>query len=146
MSDHCASSAGRGELDINNYHIPAMICNLQDIPPQKINKLCSQIDMFPTVFSLLNWDYTSNLFGKDVFKMKLEDERAFIGNYRKLGLLKGNKVMILGDQKKANFYEWNPDNNNLSVIPTDQNYLDTTIAFYQVANYLYKHKGLKTKQ
>tara|TARA_R110002049_G_scaffold7795_6_gene44034 strand:+ start:1030 stop:3006 length:1977 start_codon:yes stop_codon:yes gene_type:complete len=146
MSDHCASSAGRGELDINNYHIPAMICNLQDIPPQRINKLCSQIDMFPTVFSLLNWDYTSNLFGKDVFKMKLEDERAFIGNYRKLGLLKGNKVMILGDQKKANFYEWNPDNNNLSVIPTDQNYLDTTIAFYQVANYLYKHKGLKTKQ
>ena len=77
--------------------------------------------------------------------MKLEDERAFIGNYRKLGLLKGNKVMILGDQRKANFYEWNPDNNSLSVIPTDQNYVDTTIAFYQVTNYLYKHKGLKTK-
>jgi phosphoglycerol transferase MdoB-like AlkP superfamily enzyme len=146
MSDHCASSAGKGELDINNYHIPAMICNLQDIAPQKINKLCSQIDMFPTVFSLLNWDYTSNLFGKDIFNMKLEDERAFIGNYRKLGLLKGSKVMVLGDQKKANFYEWNSTNNNLSLIATDTNYLDTTIAFYQVANYLYSHNGLKTNQ
>jgi len=146
MSDHCASSAGRGELDINNYHIPAMICNLPDIAPQKVNKLCSQIDMFPTVFSFLNWDYTSNLFGKDVLNMKPEDERAFIGNYRKLGLLKGNKVMVLGDQRKANFYEWNPANNNLSLIPTDKNYLDTTIAFYQVANYLYTQQGLKSKQ
>ena len=146
MSDHCASSAGRGELDINNYHIPAMICNLKDIPAQKINKLCSQIDMFPTVFSLLNWDYTSNLFGKNIFTMKQEDERAFIGNYRKLGLLKGNKVMVLGDQKKANFYEWNSNNNNLTLIPTDKNYLDTTIAFYQAANYLYAHNGLMTQQ
>lgn len=146
MSDHCASSAGRGELDINNYHIPAMICNLQDTAPQKINKLCSQIDMFPTVFSLLNWDYTSNLFGKNIFSMKQEDERAFIGNYRKLGLLKGNRIMVLGDQKKFNFYEWNSTNNNLTLIPTDKNYLDTTIAFYQAANYLYAHNGLKTQQ
>ena len=146
MSDHCASSAGRGELDIKNYHIPAMICNLQDVAPQKISKLCSQIDMFPTIFSLLNWDYTSNLFGKDIFTMKQEDERAFIGNYRKLGLLKGNKVMVLGDQKKANFYEWDSTNNNLTPIPTDKNYLNTTIAFYQAANYLYSHNGLKTKQ
>jgi hypothetical protein len=78
--------------------------------------------------------------------MKLEDERDFIGNYRKLGLLKGSKVMVLGDQKKANFYEWNSTNNNLSLIATDTNYLDTTIAFYQVANYLYSHNGLKTNQ
>ena len=78
--------------------------------------------------------------------MKQEDERAFIGNYRKLGLLKGNKVMVLGDQKKANFYEWNSNNNNLTLIPTDKNYLDTTIAFYQAANYLYAHNGLMTQQ
>lgn len=146
MSDHCASSAGRWELDVQNYHIPALIYNLTDAQPQKINKLCSQIDMFPTLFGLLNWDYTSSLFGMDIIKMQPEDERAFIGNYRKLGLLKENKVMVLGDQKKANFYQWNPTDNSLKSLPMDTDFLESTISFYQTADYLYANGGLKLKK
>lgn len=143
MADHCASSAGRWELDVQNYQIPALIYNLPQKNKGKINKLCSQIDMFPTLFGLLGWDYTSNLFGKDVLQMTPEEERAFIGNYRKLGLLKGNKVMVLGDQKNANFYGWDPSDNSLKSIPTDQAFLDETISWYQVADFLYSNGGLK---
>ena len=39
MSDHCASSAGRWELDVENYHIPALIYNLPNSDFQKIDKL-----------------------------------------------------------------------------------------------------------
>ena len=146
MSDHCASSAGKWELDVQNYHIPAMIVNLPNTPNQKIDKLCSQIDLFPTLFAKLGWDYKSNLFGVDITKMKPEDERAFIGNYRKLGLLIDNKVMILGDQKKANFYKWQTNDNSLETIPMDTKFLEKTISFYQVADYLYSHEGLKLKE
>tara|TARA_R110000796_G_scaffold37722_4_gene95404 strand:- start:317189 stop:319165 length:1977 start_codon:yes stop_codon:yes gene_type:complete len=145
MSDHCASSAGKWELDVKNYHIPAIIYNLPNISARKIDKLCSQIDIFPTLFSKLGWNYESNLFGVDITKMKPEDERAFIGNYRKLGLLKDHKVMILGDQKKANFYSWKVDDNSLESIPMEKNFLDKTISFYQVADYLYSNGGLKIK-
>ena len=31
MADHCASSAGKSEVDIKNYHIPAMIYNLPNV-------------------------------------------------------------------------------------------------------------------
>ena len=144
-SDHCASSAGRWELDVQNYHIPGMIFNLPDVAPVEINALCSQIDIFPTLFGLLNWDYTSNLFGCDVLKMKPEDERAFIGNYRKLGLLKEDKVVVLRDQNRANFYAWNRKDNQLVSLPMDRELLVTTISFYQVADYLYAHGGLKLK-
>lgn len=144
-SDHCASSAGRWELDVQNYRIPGMILNLPDVAPVKINTLCSQIDIFPTLFGLLNWDYTSNLFGCDVLKMKPEDERAFIGNYRKLGLLKKDRVVVLGDQNKANFYAWNRKDNRLVSLPMDKELLEITISFYQVADYLYAHGGLKLK-
>lgn len=143
MADHCASSAGRWELDVQNYQIPALIYNLPQKNTGKVNNLCSQIDMFPTLFGLLGWDYTSNLFGKDVLQMTPEEERAFIGNYRKLGLLKGNKVMVLGDQKNANFYGWDPSDNSLKSIPTDQAFLDETISWYQVADFLYSNGGLK---
>tara|TARA_R110002050_G_scaffold196426_3_gene331418 strand:- start:9006 stop:10982 length:1977 start_codon:yes stop_codon:yes gene_type:complete len=146
MSDHCASSAGRWELDVKNYHIPALIINLPNTHPIKIDKLCSQIDVFPTLFSKLGWNYESNLFGVDITKMKAEDERAFIGNYRKLGLLKGQKIMILGDQKKANFYAWKRDDNSLESIPMDNDFLKQTISFYQVADYLYSYDGLKLKK
>ncbi len=146
MSDHCASSAGKWELDVRNYHIPAMIYNLPNINPQKVNKLSSQIDIFPTLFGYLNWDYSSNLFGVDITKMSPSDERAFIGNYRKLGLLKENKVMVLGDQKKANFYQWNPADNNLNMLPMDKDFLENTISYYQVADYLYSNGGLKIEE
>lgn len=145
MSDHCASSAGRWELDVQNYHIPAIVFNTKHVFPQKVDKLCSQIDIFPTIFGLLNWDYTSNLFGKDILKMQPEDERAFIGNYRKLGLLKGEKLMVLNEQNQSNFYHWNQQDNSLNEIPVDQTFLNETISFYQVADYLYKNNGLKIK-
>lgn len=145
MSDHCASSAGRWELDVQNYHIPALIYNAPNIAPQKVDKLCSQIDMFPSLFGVLNWDYDSNLFGTDILKMKAEDERAFIGNYRKLGFLRNNEVIVLNDQKKANCYTWNPNDNSLHIKEIDPNNLEKTISFYQVADYLYNHGGLKLK-
>lgn len=146
MSDHCASSAGRWELDVQNYQIPALIFNIPDAKFEKVNKLCSQIDLFPTLFSKLGWEYESNLFGVDILKMKPKNERAFIGNYRKLGLLKENKVMILGDQNKANFYTWNRKDNSLTSTPINQDFLENTISFYQVADYLYSNNGLKLKE
>ncbi len=144
MSDHCASSAGRWALDVQNYHIPALIFNA-GIAPEKVDKLCSQIDLFPTLFGLLNWDYTSNLFGKNVLKMTPKDERAFIGNYRKLGYLKEDKLMVLGDQNQSNFYHWNKDDNSLEEQTIDTSFLEETISFYQAADYLYRNDGLKIK-
>ncbi len=145
MSDHCASSAGRWELDVQNYHIPALIYNLPNSAPQKVDKLCSQIDMYPTLFALLNWDYNSNLFGENIMKMQSEDERAFIGNYRKLGYLKDNKVMILDEQANANFYNWNPKDNSLTQQQVDTPFLNKSISFYEVADDLYRNGGLKIK-
>ena len=145
MSDHCASSAGRWELDVKNYHIPALIYNLPNTKPQKIDNLSSQIDMFPTLFSFLNWDYDSNLFGIDIMSMTPENERAFIGNYRKLAYLKDNQVMVLDEQANANFYDWNPIDNSLTKKITDESFLKKTISFYQVADDLYRNKGLIIK-
>lgn len=145
MADHCASSAGRWELDVANYHIPAMILNLDGVEKQHIDRLCSQVDIFPTLFAQLGWTYESNLFGQDILKMEETDERAFIGNYRKLGLLKGHELMVLGDQKQANFYNWKRDDNSLVAKPMNQDFLKETISYFQVADHLYNNNGLSLK-
>jgi len=145
MADHCASSAGKSELDIANYHIPALIFNLSNIPPSAISKQCSQIDVFPTLFGYLNWSYKSNFYGKDVNKISKENERALIGNYQKLGLLKGDHAMILGTVKTENFYQWDTTNNAMKRIKTEDAFLKETIAYYQSADYLFQNQLMKLK-
>lgn len=142
IADHCASSAGKDEIDVANYHIPAFIVNLPEKENQKIEKQCSQIDLFPTLFSLLHWNYDSDFFGKNVLDPAFE-ERSLLGTYRKLVLMKKNKVMVLSDQKKNAFYHWNKNDNSLNPLPIEQDFLDETISWYQTADHLFTKKLLK---
>ena len=143
MSDHCAYSAGRTEINVRNHHIPAFILNLKDKLPQEVDKLSSQIDIFPTLFGYLNWSYKTNLFGKDISKMKPEEERAFIGNHRKVGLLKPNKLLILETNKNHTSYQWDKKENRITPTKTDSLLLNETISYYQSAYELFKNSGLK---
>jgi phosphoglycerol transferase MdoB-like AlkP superfamily enzyme len=142
IADHCASSAGKDEIDVANYHIPAFVVNMPAELNQKVNKQCSQIDLFPTLFALQHWNYESDFFGKNILHPDFE-ERAIMGTYRKLVLMKQNKVMILSDQKKQAFYTWNKADNSLKSLPIDKAFLNETISWYQTADYLFTNKQLK---
>lgn len=142
IADHCASSAGKDEVDIANYHIPAFIVNLPAEYNQKVKKQCSQIDLFPTFFSMMHWTYQSDFFGRNVLSDNFE-ERALLGTYRKLVLMKKDKAMILSDQKKQAFYSWNKADNSLKSLPIEKTFLDETISWYQTADYLFTNKLLK---
>lgn len=142
IADHCASSAGKDEIDVANYHIPAFIVNLPQNQNQKISRQCSQIDLFPTLFALMHWDYESDFFGKNVLDVTFE-ERSLLGTYRKLVLMKKEKVMVLSDQKKQAFYTWEKEDNSLKGLPMDKGFLEETIAWYQTADYLFTNKLLK---
>jgi len=141
VADHCASSAGKDEIDVANYHIPALIYNLPNQEHVKIQKQCSQIDLFPTLFSLLHWSYQSDFFGKDVMETNFED-RTFVGTYRKLAYMKKDQIMILSDQKKQAFYHWNKLDNDLKLLPMQKDFLEEAIAWYQTADYLFTNKLL----
>ena len=142
MADHCASSAGRSEIDVANYHIPAIIYNLAETP-QKIKTMCSQIDIFPTLFGRFNWSYTSHFYGKDALQMTSDEPRALVGNYQKLGLLKKEEIFILGTVKTGHFYHWNKSDNLLELKPTDNDFRKKTISYFQTADYLFKNNLLK---
>ena len=142
-SDHCAYSAGRSEINVNSYHIPAFIYNLHNTLPKEVNKLSSQIDLFPTLFGYLHWSYESNLFGKDISKMKPNEERALVSNQVKLGLLKGDRLLILDNHKNHTFYHWNSSTNELIAQKTNLLFLNEAVSYYQTAFDLFKNDGLK---
>lgn len=142
VADHCASSAGKDEIDVKNYQIPAIIYGQNMIKPQKVTKLCSQIDIFPTLFGQFHWSYTSNFFGTDILS-KSYKERALIGTYLKLAQKTNSNVTILSNQKKNANYKWDPVSNQLFLLPLKKSKLYETIAWYQTADYLYLNDKLK---
>jgi phosphoglycerol transferase MdoB-like AlkP superfamily enzyme len=140
MADHCAGSAGQTELPFMEYQIPLIIYNPEIIQPQRIDKLSGQIYVAPTLLALLNWNYESKFFGKDILKMKPEDERAFIANYQKLGFIKNNNLTILSPQQKATSYKIDRLTGAIEPVQIMEEVLGDAVTYYQSANYVQKNR------
>jgi phosphoglycerol transferase MdoB-like AlkP superfamily enzyme len=100
LADHCASSSGKTELPIDKYRIPAMVYSPGFIAPKYYTNLMSQIDVMPTVFGLLNFNYQSKFFGQDVLKSDYKP-RALIATYQNLGLIKDNVLTIISPKQRV---------------------------------------------
>lgn len=145
VADHCASSAGKWEINIDKHHIPAIIYNLHQ-KPEKINRMTSQIDLMPTLFGYLGWNYNTALYGKDINQMKAGEERAFIGNYRTLGMLKSNVFTQIDDRKRVKqFSVKDADKSLIELNNTNKELVWETIAYYQTASERFKNGKMKVK-
>ena len=150
VADHCASSAGKTELPLDKYRIPAIIYTPNG-KPEKCEKLMSQIDLMPTLFGLLHFDYHSKFFGQDVLKPTYKP-RAFIATYQDLGLIKDNVLTILSPKQQVKQFSLkiNPKTGvapefqlNYDEIPLKTEKLslvNETISYYQSASYMLKEK------
>lgn len=150
VADHCASSAGKTELPLDKYRIPAFIY-MPNEKPEKCNKLMSQIDLMPTLFGLLHFDYHSKFFGQDVLKPSYKP-RAFIATYQDLGLIKDNVLTVLSpkqevrqfalklDPKDSVSSDFQIDYDQTPLKKQKMNLVNETISYYQSASFLLKEK------
>jgi phosphoglycerol transferase MdoB-like AlkP superfamily enzyme len=104
LADHCASSAGKTELPLDKYRIPAMIYSPGFVQPKQYTNLMSQIDIMPTLFGLLNFNYQSRFFGQDVLKPDYKP-RALIATYQDLGLIKDNILTIISPKQQVKQFQ-----------------------------------------
>lgn len=152
VSDHCASSAGKTELPLEGYRIPAMIFSENFIQPQHFHGLMSQIDLMPTLFGLLNFSYQSKFLGYDVFSKEYQP-RAYIGTYQDLGLIKENKLTIISPIRKVKQYDLQQNTSDLDsnfniyytekpTKNTDSNLEKECIETYQTTSYWLKNNLL----
>lgn len=141
VADHCASSAGKNEIDISKYHIPCIFVNLPGNRKQTINTLCSQIDVYPTLFALLGWTYESNLYGKNVLD-PLYQPRAVLGTYQKLAYLSKDSLVVLGPQQKTATFIYDEKKNEQNPAKLFPATINRAIANYQTAYDLFKNGGM----
>jgi phosphoglycerol transferase MdoB-like AlkP superfamily enzyme len=142
VADHCASSAGKNEINVSKYHIPCIIYNLKSDATHVIDKQCSQIDLFATLFGLLNWQYESNWYGRNVLLPGFQP-RAYIATYQKLGYLQHDSLVIASPQQQVVTNILNAKTDEQHAVKNDPALNKKAIAAYQTAYYLFKHGGMK---
>lgn len=109
--------------DFNNYRIPFVVYAPKIFANKTITQNISQIDLAPTLLSLLKFNYDSSFFGKDVL------ENSYIPRYfalinQKLIYNKNNLAIILKPDKDYEYVGKPKINNTL---------INEAIAYYQTA-------------
>jgi len=133
VADHCASSAGKTDIPVKNYHIPLLVYAPGLINPQRIDTLSSQIDFAPTLFALLNWSYGSEFYGKNILAMEAEDGRALLGTYQDLGLLQHDTLTELKPFRKSESYRVDLRSGEQTRSQDSDSHRLDAIAYYQTA-------------
>ncbi len=139
LADHNGGSAGKNTLPTWRYKIPLMLYAPSLIKPRTVHKLSSQVDLMPTLMSLLNFSYTSLFYGNDILDKNFK-ARAFIGNYQKLGFLRDGRLTVLLPNKTSKEYKIKKQtlrSVEYEDIPTDNRDENDTITYYQSASYFY---------
>ncbi len=131
VADHTAGAAGKAELDPTRYHIPAIFYAPDFVPPQKIDRLASQIDIAPSILGLLNISYRSRFLGEDQIKGPHGEPRAFISNFQKVAMIRTEGSWFSAPSARSSFMDpadWPADR------ISDPALLRDAVAYYQFAS------------
>lgn len=138
IADHCASVMGKVALPVDRYRIPCVLYAPSRVQPARIDSLCSQIDVLPTVFGMLGFTYESHFFGENVMNAPADQEwdRAFVSTYDRLGYYKKDRLVLLDVQQKASMYDVDEQLKSTLLTTVDPVLLDEAISYYEGAYYL----------
>ena len=104
VADHQASAAGHTSVPVSRYRIPCLIYAPKLIQPGVCSRLASQIDLPPTLLGILGISYDSQFMGYDMAHTDPASDRAFISTYQNLGLIRGDRLIVLSPRRGVEEY------------------------------------------
>jgi phosphoglycerol transferase MdoB-like AlkP superfamily enzyme len=145
VADHTAGSAGKEDLPISNYQIPLFIYAPKLVDARETAQLASQIDLAPTLLGLLNLDYESTFFGRNLLQDNPLPPRVVVGNYQHLGLFDGKDLAILSPRQGLRRHDEALTESRESRATASDPLITRAITYYQTASYGFKQQLLGWK-
>jgi phosphoglycerol transferase MdoB-like AlkP superfamily enzyme len=102
VADHDARVGGAALVPVRNFHIPALIVG-KGIAPRQDERVVSQIDLPPTLLSLIGVDTQHPMPGHDL-TLPHAGGRAMMQYGDNYGYLEGDRLVILEPHKPATQY------------------------------------------
>ena len=142
IADHGARVYGSLEIPIRTYEIPLLVLGPAAVrAPRRISTLGSSLDVAPTALGLIGRPYESVFLGRDLLRQPAGPGRAPINHNRYSGLLRGRSMVVLGLNRTASYYRYDPGTRELARLakpgPEEVELELDAIALYQVADDLY---------
>ncbi|MDF4951762.1 LTA synthase family protein, partial [Vibrio parahaemolyticus] len=101
IADHDARVSGANLVPVKHFHIPALILG-KGIQPRKDDRIANNIDMPPTLLSLIGVDAKTPMIGRDLTKpLAREDERAMMQYDKNFGYLTRDNLVVLSPGEKV---------------------------------------------
>lgn len=149
VADHGARVYGSQKIPIPSYRIPLLIVAPGMNKVGRIDMLGGSLDVGPTLLGLLGLPYKSVFFGQNLLTKNPSQAWAVMHHNRDIGLLRGNKLAVLGLKKTLDFYQLSNDRHDLSSLkeigPEEEDLKKDAMALFQVADDLYIHQRYNTK-
>ncbi|MCX9132691.1 LTA synthase family protein [Aeromonas veronii] len=115
IADHDSRVSGASLVPIPRFHIPGVIVG-DGIAPRKDPRIVSQIDMAPTLLSLMGISADYPMLGKDLTRMPADwPGRAIMQYDKNFALMRGKDVVILQPERAAEGYVYDDANEKLTL-------------------------------
>lgn len=139
VADHTAGSAGKEDLPVANYQIPLFIYAPKLLPVGERSELASQLDLAPSLLSILDLSYTSTFYGRNLMVPNPLPPRVVIGNYQHLGLFDGQDLAILSPRGELRRHNQALGASTEVTATADDPLVARAISYYQSASYGFTH-------
>lgn len=143
VADHNSRTYGDSLLPIDRFRIPALII-APDIPPEVYKDVASQIDLPPTLFSVMGITCETPMIGRDLtHKPQTLPGRAILQFYTTQAYLTGDHVTLLQPNERIDHFLFK--DHRLVPAQSDNALSDTALAHALWASWAYANMAYQPK-
>jgi phosphoglycerol transferase MdoB-like AlkP superfamily enzyme len=125
VADHDARVTGASLIPVARFHIPALILGAS-ITPQRDDRLISQVDLPPTLLSLIGYRGQHPMLGADLTRQS--PNRAIMQYGDNYGYLQGDQLMVLQPDTAPRQFHYDLPQEKLTPTPVDSTLAERALA------------------
>ncbi|HHF3074206.1 TPA: LTA synthase family protein [Vibrio diabolicus] len=146
IADHDARVSGANLVPVKHFHIPALIIG-KDIQPRKDDRIANNIDMPPTLLSLIGVDAKTPMIGRDLTKpLAREDERAMMQYDKNFGYLTRDNLVVLSPGEKVSTLAYDFESQTMKPLEVDESVIERAKANALFASKAYQNNWYASKR
>lgn len=146
ISDHNTRTWGKDLIPVNKFHIPALIIAPNIEGGITYDKLCSQIDIPPSLLDLIGVDIETPMVGRNIYELKESTKGRTIMQFHSTNAFRiGDDLIVLQSGKKPVQFKID-ENDNLSPAKLDNDLAKDALSHIITASDQYNSRKYKLSQ
>ncbi|MBN8447119.1 MAG: LTA synthase family protein [Gammaproteobacteria bacterium] len=145
VADHDNRVYGSNLIPLEKFKIPGLILGA-DVKPERLNVLSSQVDLVPTLLSMMGVSACHPLMGRDLTLDRTSPGRALIQFDQYFALMQGKELTILKPNQEVQMASYDESQQKLHLLerPATQAERDKALAQVQMPAFLYREQKYKS--